>query len=126
LNTWWDDLQKATLSEYGCLRLMDAIKRTVWCKSEKKLNNFRIKNEDIRIMAPDEPLYPCPRCTRLHQGGPDNCRSKNMQCRKCGLIGHFVDVHDIIDAEFRNIIVQTLGVDIYADTSLADLTRLVS
>ena len=28
LNAWWDDLQKATLSEYGCRRLMEAIKRT--------------------------------------------------------------------------------------------------
>merc|ERR1712172_464681 len=32
LNAWWDDLQKATLSEYGCRRLMEAIKRTVWSK----------------------------------------------------------------------------------------------
>ena len=47
-------------------------------------------------------------------------------CRKCGLIGHFVDVHDIIDGEFRQIIVQTLGVDIYANTSLGDLVQLVS
>ena len=28
LNAWWDDLQKATLSDYGCRRLMEAIKRT--------------------------------------------------------------------------------------------------
>ena len=28
LSAWWDDLQKATLSEYGCRRLMEAIKRT--------------------------------------------------------------------------------------------------
>ena len=49
-----------------------------------------------------------------------------QQCRKCGLIGHFVDVHDIIDGEFRQIIVETLGVDIYANTSLGDLVQLVS
>jgi len=126
LNAWWDDLQKATLSDYACRRLMEAIKRTVWCKNKKKLNSFHTDVEAVRILEPDEPALPCPRCTRLHQGGPDNCRSKNMQCRKCGLIGHFVDVHDIIDAEFRQVIVQTLGVDIYADTSLGDLVRLVS
>lgn len=126
LNAWWDDLQKATLSEYGCRRLMEAIKRTVWCKNKSKLNNFHIKVEAVRLLEPDEPVHPCPRCTRLHQGGPDSCRSKNMLCRKCGLIGHFVDVHDIIDGEFRQIIVQTLGVDIYANTSLGDLVQLVS
>jgi len=116
LKTWYDDLQKATLSEYGCRRLMEAIKWTVWSRNKDKLNNFSKPNAEVRILRHGEPAFPCPRCTRLHQGGPDNCRSKNMVCKRCGVIGHFVDVHDVEDAEFRKLIVQTLEVDVFGTT----------
>ena len=42
-------------------------------------------------------------------------------CRRCGLAGHYVDVHDITDPEFRKLIVQTIGVDIYGDTDMAGI-----
>ena len=37
-------------------------------------------------------------------------------CKRCGVIGHFVDVHDVEDAEFRKLIVQTLEVDVFGTT----------
>lgn len=79
----------------------------------------------------------------MHPGGPDNCKSKNkvkqnrffksvlqvnqnsgiffQGCRRCGLAGHYVDVHDITDPDFKKLIVQTIGVDIYGDTDMTGI-----
>lgn len=113
LKAWYgEDLQKSVLSDFGCLRLLDAIKRTIWSKNKKSIGKNLNPNE-VRVIGPDEPAIPCPRCTRLHSGGPDSCRSKSMTCRKCGQVGHFYLVHDETDTEFQKVIVQTLGIDIY-------------
>merc|ERR1712029_666400 len=102
LNTWFDDLKNGILSEYGCRRLFESIKRTVWSNS-RQANLLTRKDVDVQILGPDDNANPCPRCTKLHPGGPDNCKSKNKGCRRCGLAGHYVDVHDVEDPEFKKI-----------------------
>lgn len=53
------------------------------------------------------------RCTRSHPGGADKCKSVDKICKRCGIVGHFVEVHDVMDVEFRKLITMTLGFDIY-------------
>ena len=44
-----------------------------------------------------EGQVPCARCTRSHIGGSEKCKSINMMCKRCNEIGHFVEVHDVMD-----------------------------
>ena len=53
--------------------------------------------------------FGCPRCTRHHPGPPDECRSCDKACRRCGVVGHFQEVHDVTHRAFREIIVKTIG-----------------
>ena len=36
-------------------------------------------------------------------------------CRKCNNVGHFTEVHDIIEPGFRQLIVNTLGINLWGD-----------
>ena len=48
----------------------------VWSNS-RQANLLTRKDVDVQILGPDDNANPCPRCTKLHPGGPDNCKSKN-------------------------------------------------
>ena len=79
-------------------------------------------------LIPNPADYPCPRCTRAHPGGHDKCKSvdklcanriclavTNRICRKCNNFGHFTEVHDITEPGFRQLIVNTLGINLWGD-----------
>ena len=36
-------------------------------------------------------------------------------CRKCGNVGHFTEVHDISDPHYRQLVVNTLGINLWGD-----------
>lgn len=91
---WFEDPKAASLTPYATRRLFDSVKKT--------LMNQRLFTAPV-----------CPRCTRVHAGGPDKCKSKDKTCRQCGKVGHFVEVHDVTDPEFRRRIVDTIGIDIF-------------
>jgi len=66
-------------------------------------------------LIPNPADFPCPRCTRSHPGGHDKCKSIDKLCRKCNNVGHFTEVHDITDPGFRQLIVNTLGLNLWGD-----------
>jgi hypothetical protein len=39
----------------------------------------------------------------------------NRICRKCNNFGHFTEVHDITEPGFRQLIVNTLGINLWGD-----------
>eukprot|EP00092_Neocalanus_flemingeri_P012051 GFUD01012992.1.p1 GENE.GFUD01012992.1~~GFUD01012992.1.p1 ORF type:complete len:194 (+),score=53.86 GFUD01012992.1:70-651(+) len=57
--------------------------------------------------------FGCPRCTRHHPGTPSECRSCDKVCRRCGVVGHFQEVHDVVDERFRKIIVRAVGLQLW-------------
>ena len=61
---------------------------------------------------------PCTRCTVTHAGGAEKCKSIDRACKLCNMVGHMAKVHRVTDVEFRKLIVQTLGMDIYEETYL--------
>jgi len=64
------------------------------------------------IAPPRVEDYNCARCTR--PGHPsDVCKSKDKYCRKCNNVGHFVEVHDVEDERFREVITRTLGINLW-------------
>ena len=67
------------------------------------------------VVTEEENTFPCPRCTRFHPGGPDKCKSIDKLCRKCNNVGHFTEVHDITDNMFRQLIVNTLGINLWPE-----------
>ena len=38
-------------------------------------------------------------------------------CRQCGVVGHYVEVHDVTDYKLQREIVATLGLDIYSNVA---------
>ena len=76
MKAWYEDFQKSTLSEYGCHKLIDAIQFTTKCQNKTQLNKFTVVNS-----SNDNEALNCPRCTRFHKGGPENCRSLKMVIR---------------------------------------------
>jgi len=72
-----------------------------------------------RMMSNQAPIaqqrideFPCARCTRIGHSS-DDCKSKDKCCRICNHVGHFVEVHDVTDQRFRQVIVKTLGIDLW-------------
>ena len=66
-------------------------------------------------LIPNPAEWPCPRCTRHHPGTPDTCKSLDKMCRRCGNVGHFTEVHDVTDPHYRQLIVNTLGINLWGD-----------
>jgi len=72
----------------------------------------RMSSNVAAIAQPRQEDFPCPRCTRT--GHPqDKCKSRDKVCRKCNLVGHFVEVHEITDERFRQVITSELGYDLW-------------
>jgi hypothetical protein len=85
---------------------------SVWARNKNMLES--------RTFLNDSSQHPvCPRCTRQHSGGPTTCKSLERTCRLCGLVGHFVEVHQVTDLKFRKEIVAALGFDIYSTNPVA-------
>jgi len=59
--------------------------------------------------------YNCARCTRAGHL-QDSCKSKNKACRQCGVVGHFNEVHDVIDERYRQVIIQVLGINLWEES----------
>ena len=81
-------------------------------ESEKLIEAKRKLIEECNTILDDangDVSFGCPRCTRQHPGTPDECKSIDKVCRRCGVVGHFQEVHDVRDAQFREFIVQTIG-----------------
>ena len=84
----------------------------VWARNKSML--------DSRSFLNDSSQHPvCPRCTRQHSGPPGTCKSVDRACKLCGIVGHFVEVHQVTDPKFRKEIVVELGFDIYSTNLVA-------
>merc|ERR1719187_2605038 len=59
--------------------------------------------------------YNCARCTRPGHL-QDSCKSMNKACRQCGVLGHFNEVHDVIDDRYRQVIIQVLGINLWEES----------
>ena len=67
-------------------------------------------------LIPNPAEWPCPRCTRRHpHAGVEECRSLGKMCRRCGKVGHSTEVHDVTDPHYRQLIVNTLGINLWDD-----------
>merc|ERR1719402_600496 len=128
------------LSAYGTRRMFYALRSTVTAKSPQAagmgdwLSMYPHHNQKSgggpgpaavataaavaiagAIAGDEDNAFPCPRCTRHHPGGQDKCKSIDKLCRKCNNIGHFTEVHDITDPKFRQLITNTLGINLWPD-----------
>ena len=83
---------------------------SVWARSRKMLESRTFLSNSSGFSESSV----CPRCTRNHPGGPNTCKSIDKICRLCGIVGHFVEVHQVTDYKLRQEIVATLGFDLYA------------
>ena len=84
-------------------------------RCEKANTEEEEKHEEPNVVNNVGDLLPfgCPRCTRHHPGPPDECRSCDKACRRCGVVGHFQEVHDVTNKTFREIIVQSIHQDLW-------------
>ena len=71
------------------------------------------EEKEDKLNAENRSGLGCPRCTRHHPGSPDDCRSLDRACRRCGVVGHFQEVHDVTDEVFREIIAQTIKLKLW-------------
>lgn len=75
----------------------------------------KLEPEDFiaaKKLPPPDSVRKCPRCTG--SGNPYNhtkCRTK--VCTICFKMGHSLKVHDVKDLKFRQIITQTLGINLW-------------
>jgi len=117
------------LSAYGTRRMFYALRQTVTAKTPQAAGMGswpEVSHGSSQVMSnsttgfnptciPNPSDFPCPRCTRHHPGGQDKCKSIDKLCRKCGNVGHFTEVHDITDPQYRQLIVNTLGINLWGD-----------
>jgi len=118
------------LSAYGTRRMFYALRQTVTAKTPQAAgmgswpDAGHATAQPLPTPAagltqpsciPNPSDFPCPRCTRHHPGGQDKCKSIDKLCRKCGNVGHFTEVHDITDPMYRQLIVNTLGINLWGD-----------
>lgn len=117
------------LSAYGTRRMFYALRQTVTAKTPQAAgmgswpDAVHVHTQPLPTPAavltpaciPNPSDFPCPRCTRHHPGGQDKCKSIDKLCRKCGNVGHFTEVHDITDPMYRQLIVNTLGINLWGD-----------
>jgi len=117
------------LSQYGTRRMFYALRQTVTAKTPQAAGmgswpevgqNDRGQNQSVgggskSALIPNPAEYPCPRCTRHHPGTPETCKSIDKMCRRCQNVGHFQEVHDISDPHYRQLIVNTLGINLWGD-----------
>ena len=68
---------------------------------------------DPDFTAPSDELVSCVRCLRKHPGGEANCKSRDKMCRRCGRVGHYVQIHDVEDPDIKQAIAEALGSDIF-------------
>merc|ERR1719445_36751 len=113
------------LSQYGTRRMFYALRQTVTAKTAQAAGmgawpevGSAQTNSDSGYKAtliPNPAEWPCPRCTRHHPGMPDNCKSLDKMCRRCGNVGHFTEVHEVTDPVYRQLINNTLGMNLWGD-----------
>merc|ERR1719483_1647350 len=118
------------LSAYGTRRMFYALRQTITAKSPQaagmagwpecgQSNNLALPSPavgaPVAACIPNPADFPCPRCTRHHPGGQDKCKSIDKLCRKCNNVGHFTEVHDITDPMYMQLIVNTLGINLWGD-----------
>ena len=65
--------------------------------------------------------FGCERCLKQHPGGEEMCRSKEMACRKCGLVGHFDVVHNVTDLKHQIAILKVLNINLTPEESFFTL-----
>ena len=67
------------------------------------------RERDFKPMLDD---LDCARCvgTGHHE---KECRARRMECSQCHLLGHIDEVHHVKDRRFREMIVRTLGVNLW-------------
>merc|ERR1719483_2073910 len=125
------------LSAYGTRRMFYALRQTVTAKTPQAAgmgswpDAGHATAQPLPTPAagltqpsciPNPSDFPCPRCTRHHPGGQDKCKSIDKLCRKCGNVGHFTEVHDITDPMYRQLIVNTLGINLWGDWEMKTST----
>jgi len=131
LDMWLSPMPKPRryLSAYGTRRMFYALRQTVTAKTPQAAgmgswpDAGHVTAQPLPTQAqgfapsciPNPNDFPCPRCTRHHPGGQDKCKSIDKLCRKCGNVGHFTEVHDITDPMYRQLIVNTLGINLWGD-----------
>ena len=71
------------------------------------------EKEEDKNNADNRSGFGCARCTRHHPGLPGDCRSLDRACRRCGVVGHFQEVHDVTDEAFREIIAKTIKLKLW-------------
>ena len=114
------------LSQYGTRRMFYALRQTVTAKTAQAAGmgawpevGSHPSSENTggykAALIPNPAEWPCPRCTRHHPGMPDNCKSLDKMCRRCNNVGHFTEVHDVTDPHYRQLIVNTLGINLWGD-----------
>ena len=115
------------LSQYGTRRMFYALRQTVTAKTAQaagmgawpEVGSTHPSAENTggykAALIPNPAEWPCPRCTRHHPGTPDTCKSLDKMCRRCGNVGHFTEVHDVTDPHYRQLIVNTLGINLWGD-----------
>merc|ERR1719369_3904 len=141
LDMWLNPTPKPRryLSAYGTRRMFYALRQTVTAKTPQAagMGGWTEAGHVTRQPLPSPAVapgaykaacipnpadYPCPRCTRHHPGGQDKCKSLDKLCRKCGNVGHFTEVHDITDPMYRQLIVNTLGINLWGDWEMKNHT----
>merc|ERR1719369_374575 len=124
------------LSAYGTRRMFYALRQTVTAKTPQAAGMGSWPDSGHATAQPlptpgqvftpscipNPSDFPCPRCTRHHPGGQDKCKSIDKLCRKCGNVGHFTEVHDITDPMYRQLIVNTLGINLWGDWEMKNHT----
>ena len=116
------------LSQYGTRRMFYALRQTVTAKTAQaagmgawpEVGSSHPSAENTgsgykAALIPNPAEWPCPRCTRHHPGTPETCKSLDKICRRCGNVGHFTEVHDVTDPHYRQLIVNTLGINLWGD-----------
>jgi len=119
------------LSPYGTRRMFYALRQCVTAKSPQAagMGNWcqgalPPPSAGQQQIIPNPADFPCPRCTRRHPQVPqDKCKSVDKLCRKCNNVGHFTEIHDVTDPGFRQLIVTTLGLNLWGDAEPQPVDR---
>ena len=104
---WVEDKGERFVAEENSVATEESFE-TVRTPEEDTIDTHKDVNSEC-----DDLSFGCPRCTKQHPGLPDECRSCDKVCRKCGVVGHFQEVHDVTDRVFREIIGKTIGLQLW-------------
>ncbi|XP_040581146.1 uncharacterized protein [Lepeophtheirus salmonis] len=105
------------LGLYGTKQLFDELRRTILAQHPTAIGmdgDWPVDSESCPSAKVSSEI--CPRCIRVGHSS-SKCKSKDKVCFKCGIMGHFVEIHEVTDVKIRETIVKGLGIDIFKDSS---------